>query len=570
LNESKNKIEVQAFKRDISFSESCFRLLKSLALQNLFSIEKCFHLGFINHIDEYLENDVCYQYICIIIQKICEQSYYKHMIYNNDKLLEKLMKKFLENKNKFLIGSLLSVLTSLSEEEPNICKRMLHLNLIDLLPNYIRFYDNNIKILSLNLLVNVLSQASPGSMGLTNNITNGNNNHNGNGQHQITTTTSNHEALIMWSISILLNLVKEENATNKKIRALNILSIINRRSLELQTIFYNLDGIDQLLKELRSLFTEEKLKEMEDYTKQLKSNKNKKIDKMEKEEENINNFNSSIQSDILEESLEYRGSILECLASCCSLKEDCRKKVIESKELNIILYSLESENQNKILLRAANLILSLSRAHISVKKYLSEFDITSTLFKLSQYPNVEIQIAITNSLCNFLLDQQNNLNDIIECISKLLKIFSNTKHNKIRYNAICAIKNIMYYSSQKPEVKKGIMKKMTYDLLLNLLDDEDVGIQEQVLLILRVLVFKSTEEIEEVFSNCKVKLLKKIEEKLACNNPDLILQSLYVLCNISTGLEKQKSVVLDPVFLKRISAFLVRILIIYLIFIGYQ
>lgn len=58
----------------------------------------------------------------------------------------------------------------------------------------------------------------------------------------------------------------------------------------------------------------------------------------------------------------------------------------------------------KIILSTANLLLSLSRAHISIKKFLNEYDITTTLFKLSNHPNVEIQIAITNSLCNFLLD----------------------------------------------------------------------------------------------------------------------------------------------------------------------
>lgn len=48
---------------DVSFYESCFRLLKSLAVQNLFSIEKCFQNGFINIIEDYLLNDICYQYI---------------------------------------------------------------------------------------------------------------------------------------------------------------------------------------------------------------------------------------------------------------------------------------------------------------------------------------------------------------------------------------------------------------------------------------------------------------------------------------------------------------------------
>ena len=49
--------------KDINFYECCLRLLKSLAKQNLFAIEKIFSMGFINKIDEYLFNDICYQYI---------------------------------------------------------------------------------------------------------------------------------------------------------------------------------------------------------------------------------------------------------------------------------------------------------------------------------------------------------------------------------------------------------------------------------------------------------------------------------------------------------------------------
>jgi hypothetical protein len=261
----------------------------------------------------------------------------------------------------------------------------------------------------------------------------------------------------------------------------------------------------------------------------------------------------------LDENSEFRRTLIECLATASSAKEDCRKKIIESKELNIILFSLD-ESQQKILLSSANLILSLSRAHISVKKYLNEYDITSILFKLSNHSNVEIQIAITNSLCNFLLDSTNNMNEIIECVSKLLKIINNTKHNKIRYNSICSIKNIIFYitnQSNSKEIKKSIMKKVSYDFVLNLLDDEDILIQEQALLIFRVLLFKTSDDIDEVFNNCKIKLIKKLEEKLNSNNTDVILQALYVICNIATGIEKHKTIVMEKQFIRKIASLLV-------------
>ena len=57
---------------------------------------------------------------------------------------------------------------------------------------------------------------------------------------------------------------------------------MNKKGLQMQTIFYNLDGIEIMLKELRSLYTEDKIKEIEDLYKSIKSNK-KKSEKNENE-----------------------------------------------------------------------------------------------------------------------------------------------------------------------------------------------------------------------------------------------------------------------------------------------
>ena len=108
----------------------------------------------------------------------------------------------------------------------------------------------------------------------------------------------------------------------------------------------------------------------------------------------------------MDENGKYKIVILECLASSSSVKEESRRKIIDSKELNIILYSLE-DNNSKIVQSSANVILSLSRAHLSAKKYLNEYDITSLLFKLTSHNKIEIQITSTNTLCNFLLDSNN-------------------------------------------------------------------------------------------------------------------------------------------------------------------
>ena len=444
---------------------------------------------------------------------------------------------------------------------------MIEMKITEKIHSYIRFYDDEVKVLAINLMVNVLAKNSENNSSVS------------------LSTVFLNEPMVIWSISILLNIIKEDLGKIKlKIRCMDIFSSIMKNSEEMQNIFYNLDGVDSALRELKSTYTEEKLKEIEDSLKSIKTSKNKKSERekvfiLEKDDESnylsLSNNSSSkmLSSQVfnvehyvdLDQTSEYRRSILDCLSSAASMKEDSRRRIIESKELSLILRLLD-ETSSKMLLSTARTILSLSRAHLSFKKYLHEYDITSWLLKLVNHPSIEVQIAFTNSLCNFLLDYSSNTNEVLDCITKILKILNSTKHNKIRFNCIFSIKNILYYISSNlsgnsnRDLKRQIMRKITYECLLNLLEDDDNSIVEQVLLIFRVLLYKTSEDIEEVFSNCKTKLLKKIEEKLSaihCSTPDITLQSLYILCNISAGAEKYKAVITDERsgFMSKVSTY---------------
>lgn len=126
-----------------------------------------------------------------------------------------------------------------------------------------------------------------------------------------------------------------------------------------------------------------------------------------------------------------------------------------------------------------------------------------------------------------------------------------------------ALKNIIYSSNSQRDIKKSIMKKITYDYLIELCNDEDYSIQVQALYIFRILVNSTSEDIEEVFTNCKNKLMKIIEIKLELVNQDIISHSLFILCVISSGNEKQKNTIIEYGFLKKIFEYLVYLLIIY-------
>ncbi len=148
-----------------------------------------------------------------------------------------------------MIKNLLEVITNLSEDEQTVSKQIYDLGLLEIIPYYIRYQESHIKIYSINLLVNVMSNLK---LNFSENPT------------------------IIWSFSILLDILKDESTSkDKKIRTVNTLSIMCSKGEEMECIFYNLDGIEVLLKELRSLYTEDKSKEIEETYKALKNNKKK-------------------------------------------------------------------------------------------------------------------------------------------------------------------------------------------------------------------------------------------------------------------------------------------------------
>lgn len=522
-----------------SLYENAFRLLANLKQENLFNVDQSF-TNFISNIDQYLINDVLFQSICVILSKICENSYYIHLITNNKKLIEKLIGKFFintgNNLNINMNKASVKVLVALTEEDENFSNYLLNdknvNSFINILNKGIRNFDVELKILYIKLMTNIIieSKTTEAKKLLVN------------------------EPIVKWSVSILIDLIsnKEVISLHHKISCINALSKLLKQSIEFQNTFYNLNGIELLFKELHSLYSESQLKEIDEKLKTLKANKIKNSDKiflLEKDEDTIISNDTS-----LDINTEYKRTLIECLSCASSLKEESRKKIIDSKEIKIILNIIaEPSNPSKLILSCALLILSLSRGHLTIKKVLLDYDITSLLFKLSSHSNVDIQIQTTNSLCNFLLDNSTQVGEVVECISRLLKIFKATTHKKIRFNSVCAMKNIIFSVNSNRDIKKNIMKIITYETLLSLLDDQDIAIQEQALLIFRVLLYKSFEDIDEVFSHCKDQLLSNILKKLNDKNStnDIIVHSLYILSNISSGNNKQKSVI-DKSFLERI------------------
>ena len=509
-------------KSNISVFENCFHLLSNLIEIELFEVEQYFN-NFLLNIEQYMINESIFQSLCIILSKVCENNYFKQIITKNTNLIDKIIRKFYSPKlgQKFQ-KNLIKLLISLTEDDSDFCIAHVGKNnnsklFFEKINKQIRFYSKDIQILSIKLLSNVVLASK---------------------DSEISSYLSEEaKGLTIWSLKILIDLIskKDDNSLdlNNKIICLSSLSSLLKYSESIQNHFFDLDGINLLFKGFDTLYTNDELNQINEKIKNLKEQKEK-----EKENEEIKSIDSK-----LTQRTKYEKLLIDCLANSCENSDTIRKKIIENSHINIILNIILESNQNyKLILSSVILILNLSRGKSPIKTTLIDYGITSLLLKLTSHQNIDIQIQTTNALCNFLLENNKNSNEVYENVNRLVKIFKTTTHQKIRYNSLFALKNILYSVNTNKDYKKNIMKKVTYNLLIDSLKDSDSKIVEQSLLIFRILLYKNPEDIEEVLSNCKEQLLNSIYEKLNNTNTELniILSSLYVLSNISYGKDNQK------------------------------
>ena len=168
----------------------------------------------------------------------------------NERLIGLVIQKFFNCNVKHLIKYLLEFITLVSNDNVAICKILFDKKIFDIANYYIRHYESKTKIHSISLIIIVLSQ-------LNMNFSN--------------------ESIIIHSISTLINIIKEEKNLEIKIKCIKTLSLINEKSIDLQNVMYNVDGVDLLLKDFRCLYTEEKIKEIEEIFKKIKERKTEKI-----------------------------------------------------------------------------------------------------------------------------------------------------------------------------------------------------------------------------------------------------------------------------------------------------
>ncbi|KAJ3202354.1 Armadillo repeat-containing protein 8 [Entophlyctis luteolus] len=242
-------------------------------------------------------------------------------------------------------------------------------------------------------------------------------------------------------------------------------------------------------------------------------------------------------------------SCLTAVAAVCSLREDCRKQVIDLKLLPVIILALSNKNPS-LRNAACKCARSLSRSVKYLRTVLVDAGISTPLFGLLSDSNVLIQTNACATLSNIVLDFSPMKKSVIENggVEKIVQLLK-SDDSEVKLNAVWALKNLLYLANS--EVKSKVIQEMGWDLLKKLLADNNPGIQEQALNLLRNLVCGKLDDIESVFfgfGEAALSILfdKKLADKECCSTSDdsVILQTLYIIVNVATGNEKHKGMIM--------------------------
>ncbi|KAF9974157.1 Armadillo repeat-containing protein 8 [Actinomortierella ambigua] len=243
---------------------------------------------------------------------------------------------------------------------------------------------------------------------------------------------------------------------------------------------------------------------------------------------------------------------LLALAAISQMKEDCRRKVIETKVLPHIVAAMTHPSVG-VRIAACQCTRGLSRSVKNLRTCLVDAGIEEPLMKLLSDTDPGVLSCATATLCNIVLDFSPMKELVIErgIVSKLVHMI-NYGDKIVRQNAVWALKNLV--CEAKSEIKEMVMRQYGYPNLAQLLNDNSIEIQEQALNLVRNLACKQEYDIEQVFKGLgENRLMNIIEEKLTWDDKRLLEQALYILVNIATGSEYHKqSIVKRPSILQSV------------------
>jgi armadillo repeat-containing protein 8 len=207
-------------------------------------------------------------------------------------------------------------------------------------------------------------------------------------------------------------------------------------------------------------------------------------------------------------------SALSAIAAITLFKDDYRKQVIDTGLIPSIVAAMSSFAPG-IRAAACQCTRSLSRSVCILRTNLVDAGIAVPLFRLLSDESLEVKIAATGAVCNLMLEFSPMRRAILEQgAMKILCQHTYSQFAQLRLNAVWALKHFCYQPDEPLQVEQ-MLQELGYEQLMKLCDDEDVGVQEQALSIIRNVMTGEVKSIGLLFDNIgSARLMRLIVEKL--------------------------------------------------------
>jgi armadillo repeat-containing protein 8 len=172
---------------------------------------------------------------------------------------------------------------------------------------------------------------------------------------------------------------------------------------------------------------------------------------------------------------------------------------------------------------------SLSRSVCILRTNLVDAGIAVPLFRLLSDDSLEVKIAATGAVCNLLLEFSPMRKAILEQgAMKILCEHTRSQYAQLRLNAVWALKHFCYQPEDPSQIEQ-MLGKLGYEQLMKLCDDEDVGVQEQALSIIRNVMTGEVQSISLLFENLgSARLMNVIVDKLGNDYSEIVAAVLPI------------------------------------------
>ncbi|KAJ9540391.1 hypothetical protein OSB04_026897 [Centaurea solstitialis] len=263
--------------------------------------------------------------------------------------------------------------------------------------------------------------------------------------------------------------------------------------------------------------------------------------------------------------------IFMTLANLCSNLECCRSIILQSpKALNVITASLTHATVDvrvaaciclknisrsvkvRSFERACDIVIQISLSivaknhlcqYLSAGHFMTEAVIVP-LIQLLYDTSTSVQVAALCTISNLVVDFTMHKSLFVQSggVKQLVQL-SKSMDSTVRLNAVWALRNLMFLVDSR--CKEGIFMELRALTLTSLVCDPSASVQEQALALVCNLVNGPVDSIEYVFTEDGL-LLNAVGRQLwSASKHEVLIQGMYVLCNVASGQEFHKEAVMQ-------------------------